>query len=40
MGRPTITLTAKGWMRRLTYQTWYTISEDENDTAEEVEASR
>jgi len=40
LGRPTITITAKGWMRRLTYRTWYTISEDENDTAEEVEASR
>lgn len=40
LGRPTITITAKGWMRRVTYRTWYTISEDENDTAEEVEASR
>ncbi|PHN17636.1 SpvB/TcaC N-terminal domain-containing protein [Pseudomonas sp. ICMP 561] len=40
LGRPTITITAKGWMRRLTYRTWYTISEDENDTAEEVEALR
>lgn len=41
LGRPTITLTAKGWMRRLTYRTWYSISEDENDTAEEViEAQR
>ncbi|MFJ4142255.1 SpvB/TcaC N-terminal domain-containing protein [Pseudomonas sp. NPDC089734] len=36
LGRPTITLTAKGWMRRLTYRTWYTISEDENDTAAEM----
>ncbi|MCD5993405.1 toxin [Pseudomonas sp. CDFA 602] len=36
LGRPTITITAKGWMRRQTYRTWYTISEDENDTAEEV----
>lgn len=36
LGRPTITITAKGWKRRMTYQTWYTISEDENDTAEEV----
>ncbi|RMQ47356.1 Virulence factor MVIN-like protein [Pseudomonas cichorii] len=36
LGRPTITLTAKGWMKRQTYRTWYTISEDENDTAEEV----
>ncbi|WP_349969702.1 SpvB/TcaC N-terminal domain-containing protein [Pseudomonas caspiana] len=40
LGRPTITITAKGWMRRITYRTWYTISEDENDTAEEVEAAR
>jgi hypothetical protein len=40
LGRPTITLTAKGWMRRQTYRTWYTISEDENDTAEEVLALR
>lgn len=40
LGRPTITLTAKGWMRRLTYRTWYSISEDENDTAEEMLASR
>ncbi|MBI6856208.1 toxin [Pseudomonas cichorii] len=38
LGRPTITLTAKGWMRRQTYRTWYTISEDENDTAEEMMA--
>ncbi|GFM78256.1 toxin [Pseudomonas cichorii] len=36
LGRPTITLTAKGWMRRQTYRTWYSISEDENDTAEEM----
>jgi len=40
LGRPTITLTAKGWMRRITYEGWYTISEDENDTAEEVNARR
>ena len=40
LGRPTITLTAKGWMRRQTYRTWYTISEDENDTAEEILAAK
>jgi len=40
LGRPTITTTAKGWMRRQTYLTWYTISEDENDTAEEVLAAK
>jgi hypothetical protein len=40
LGRPTITLTAKGWMRRQTYRTWYGISEDENDTAEEMEEQR
>ncbi|KPC28002.1 putative insecticidal toxin complex protein B [Pseudomonas syringae pv. cilantro] len=39
LGRPTVTITAKGWMRRQTYRTWYTISEDENDTAEEVLAA-
>jgi hypothetical protein len=40
LGRPTITLTAKGWMRRQTYRTWYGISEDENDTAEEMQEQR
>ncbi|WP_062383979.1 SpvB/TcaC N-terminal domain-containing protein [Pseudomonas abietaniphila] len=40
LGRPTETWTAKGWLRRTTYLTWYTISEDENDTAEEVNARR
>jgi hypothetical protein len=36
LGRPTVTLTANGWMRRQTYLTWYTIAEDENDTAQEM----
>jgi hypothetical protein len=36
LGRPTVTWTAAGWMRRQTYWPWYTIAEDENDTAEEV----
>jgi hypothetical protein len=40
LGRATETWTAKGWLRRTTYQTWYTISEDENDTAEEVNETR
>lgn len=40
LGRPTVTMTAKGWMRRVTYVGWYTINEDENDTAEEVNAGR
>ncbi|RMO96343.1 putative insecticidal toxin complex protein B [Pseudomonas syringae pv. philadelphi] len=40
LSRPTITMTAKGWMRRQTYRTWYVISEDENDTAEEVLAAQ
>ncbi|MEB0091111.1 SpvB/TcaC N-terminal domain-containing protein [Pseudomonas sp. CCI4.2] len=38
LGRPTVTLTAAGWMRRQTYLTWYTIAEDENDTEEEMSA--
>ncbi|MFJ5298853.1 SpvB/TcaC N-terminal domain-containing protein [Pseudomonas sp. NPDC088368] len=40
LGRPTVTLTARGWMRRITYEGWYTINEDENDTAEEVNLRR
>lgn len=40
LGRPTVTMTAKGWMRRITYEGWYTVNEDENDTAEEVNARR
>jgi hypothetical protein len=40
LGRPITTTTAKGWMRRQSYLTWYTVSEDENDTAEEVLAAR
>jgi hypothetical protein len=40
LGRPSKTITAKGWWRRMTYLAWYTISEDENDTAEEVNAER
>ncbi len=31
LGRPTKTITASGYWRRLTYLTWYSISEDEND---------
>lgn len=40
LGRPTVTWTAAGWMRRRTYWPWYTIAEDENDTAEEVLLAR
>jgi len=40
LGRPTQTWTAKGWLKRTTYLNWYTIAEDENDTAEEVNAGR
>ncbi|WP_460148893.1 SpvB/TcaC N-terminal domain-containing protein [Pseudomonas sp. S3_E10] len=36
LGRPTRTLTAAGFMRRMTYWAWYTVSEDENDTYQEV----
>jgi hypothetical protein len=40
LGRPTQTWTAAGWLRRQRYTPWYSISEDENDTAEEVLAMR
>lgn len=40
LGRPTETWTAAGWLRRQRYTPWYSISEDENDTAEEVLAAR
>lgn len=45
LGRPTMTLTARSepgafGMRRIAYYPWYTVSEDENDTASEVEAMR
>lgn len=40
LGRPTETWTAAGWLRRQRYAPWYSISEDENDTAEEVLAMR
>ncbi|WP_300733028.1 SpvB/TcaC N-terminal domain-containing protein [Pseudomonas sp.] len=36
LGRPTLTVTAKGYWRRQTYLTWYTISEDENDLHQEA----
>ncbi|MNF24190.1 Mono(ADP-ribosyl)transferase SpvB [compost metagenome] len=39
LGRGTRTFTAKGYLRRETYLTWYSISEDENDTYEEVMAN-
>ncbi len=34
IGRPTRTLTARGAVRQITYWSWYTVSEDENDTWE------
>ena len=40
LGRPTETWTAAGWLRRQRRTPWYSISEDENDTAEEVLAMR
>ncbi|MBD8828264.1 SpvB/TcaC N-terminal domain-containing protein [Pseudomonas sp. CFBP 13602] len=40
LGRPTETWTAAGWLRRQRHTPWYSISEDENDTAEEVLAMR
>nr|WP_324187945.1 toxin TcdB middle/N-terminal domain-containing protein [Pseudomonas pisciculturae] len=41
LGRPTHTVLAKeGYLRRQTYHCWYTISEDENDTYEEVMAAK
>jgi hypothetical protein len=36
LGRPTLTITAKGLWRRHRYLGWYSISEDENDTYEEA----
>ncbi|VVD60217.1 Mono(ADP-ribosyl)transferase SpvB [Pandoraea aquatica] len=39
LGRPTVTLTAHGYMRRETYWPWHTVSEDENDTAHELDAT-
>lgn len=40
LGRVVRTLTAKGYMRRQTWLPWYSISEDENDTWEEMENAR
>ncbi len=41
LGRLTHTVLAKeGYLRRQTYHSWYSISEDENDTHEEVMAAR
>ena len=36
LGRPTRTINAKGYVRREHYLGWYTISEDENDTAADI----
>ncbi|MPR02850.1 toxin [Pseudomonas sp. MAFF 212408] len=40
LGRPTQTLTAGGFMRRTTHWAWYSVNEDENDTDEEMQASK
>lgn len=40
LGRLVRVLTAKGYLRRQRYLAWYSISEDENDTWEEVESGR
>ncbi|AJP57491.1 hypothetical protein UC34_11590 [Pandoraea vervacti] len=40
LGRPTVTVTAAGYLRRETYWPWHTVSEDENDTAHEREQAR
>ncbi|PRA31427.1 SpvB/TcaC N-terminal domain-containing protein [Pseudomonas poae] len=36
LGRMTRTLTAAGFMRRITYWAWYRVDEDENDTLDEA----
>ncbi|VFS15010.1 Mono(ADP-ribosyl)transferase SpvB [Enterobacter cancerogenus] len=36
LGREWQTRTAKGWLRRVVYTSWFVVSEDENDTAAEV----
>lgn len=36
MGRVYLVITAAGWERRTQYFPWFTVSEDENDTAHEV----
>ncbi|MBP2170905.1 hypothetical protein J2125_004097 [Erwinia toletana] len=37
IGRETEVKTAKGWLRRRLYTPWFVVSEDENDTAAEIE---
>jgi len=39
LGRPTLTITAMGYLRRQRYLGWYVIGEDENDTLGEDEES-
>jgi len=39
-GRLVRVLTAKGYLRRQRYLAWYSISEDENDTWEEIQGER
>ena len=40
LGREIKVITAKGYLRRAQYFPWFVISEDENDTAAEVSASK
>lgn len=40
MGRVQRVITAAGWERRTQYFPWFTVSEDENDTAQDVLARR
>jgi hypothetical protein len=38
VGREWQVITAKGWLRRMLFTPWFVVSEDENDTLEEVKA--
>lgn len=40
VGREIQVKTAKGWLRRMQYYPWLTVSEDENDTAAEITAQQ
>ncbi|AZC51706.1 Putative toxin subunit [Pseudomonas chlororaphis subsp. piscium] len=39
VGREWQVITAKGWLRRMLFTPWFVVSEDENDTLAETEAS-
>ncbi|CDH27296.1 hypothetical protein XBJ2_1290003 [Xenorhabdus bovienii str. Jollieti] len=36
IGREILVINAKGWLSRVQYYPWFSISEDKNDTAAEV----